>query len=172
MYHLKSLLSEGFIKKTTGGYQLTALGKRYVDKLSLKNFQPRFQPKIVTVIICRNSKGEYLLCHSSRQPFFGKFCFPYGKVHFGETIKKAADRELEEKTGLTYRQMDQALEYLQRIHVTVLASVGNCDLDLQDVTRKTAAVLGLPPQAVGPLLARTFAANLRARNEGDPVFTP
>jgi hydroxyacylglutathione hydrolase len=71
-----------------------------------------------------------------------------------------------------YRQMDQALEYLQKIHVAVLASVGNGDLDLQDVTRKTAAVLGLPPQAVGPLLARTFAANLRARDDGGPVFTP
>jgi hypothetical protein len=34
-----------------------------------------------------------------------------------------------------------------------------------ELTRRTAASLGLPPQAVNPLLARTFAANLRVRDQ-------
>ena len=112
VYHLKSLVSEGYVKKLEESYQLTALGKRYVDKLSLRNFQPRFQPKIVTVIICKNSKEEYLLCHSSRQPFFGKLCFPYGKIHFGETLKAGAARELKEKTGLSAQITHRADAYL------------------------------------------------------------
>jgi glyoxylase-like metal-dependent hydrolase (beta-lactamase superfamily II) len=64
-----------------------------------------------------------------------------------------------------YGQMDRALEYLLKIHKAVLASAGDGDPGLMELTRKTAAVLGLPPQAVNPLLSRTFAANLRARDE-------
>jgi glyoxylase-like metal-dependent hydrolase (beta-lactamase superfamily II) len=64
-----------------------------------------------------------------------------------------------------YGQMNQALEYLRKIHEAVIASAGNGDPDPMELARKTAAALGLPPQAVNPLLARTFAANLRARNE-------
>ena len=64
-----------------------------------------------------------------------------------------------------YGQMDLALEYLRKIHAAVIASAGDGDPDPMEITRKTVAALGLPPQAVNPLLARTFAANLRARNE-------
>jgi len=60
-----------------------------------------------------------------------------------------------------YRQMDKALDYLQKIHEAILTSAGDGVYDLGIITQKSAAVLGLPPQAVTPLLARTFAANLR-----------
>ncbi len=63
-----------------------------------------------------------------------------------------------------YRQMDQALVYLQTIHEAVLASAGEESPDPMELTRKTAAVIGLQPQAVNPLLARTFAANLRVQD--------
>jgi hydroxyacylglutathione hydrolase len=63
-----------------------------------------------------------------------------------------------------YRHMDLALDYLQQIHEAVLASAGDGFPDLIEFTGKAAAVLGLPPQAVTPLLARTFAANLRVRD--------
>jgi hydroxyacylglutathione hydrolase len=63
-----------------------------------------------------------------------------------------------------YRRMDRALAYLQKIHETVLTSQGSSTSDLMELTRTTAAALGLPPQVVNPLLARTFAANLRLGN--------
>jgi glyoxylase-like metal-dependent hydrolase (beta-lactamase superfamily II) len=63
-----------------------------------------------------------------------------------------------------YRQMDLALDYLQQVHKAVLASAGDGLPDPMELTGKAAAVLGLPPQAVNPLLARTFAANLRVRD--------
>ncbi len=63
-----------------------------------------------------------------------------------------------------YRQMDRAVEYLQAIHEAVLTAAGTDVPDLMELTRKTAAAIGLPPQAVNPLLARTFAANLRERD--------
>jgi hydroxyacylglutathione hydrolase len=68
------------------------------------------------------------------------------------------------KDGYSYRQMDLALKYLQYIHEVVLDSAGVGNPDLMELTIKSAAVLGLPPQAVNTLLARTFAANLRVRD--------
>lgn len=66
-----------------------------------------------------------------------------------------------------YRQMDRAAEYLRTIHEAVLDGAGTASPDLVELTRKTAAVLGLPPQAANPLLARTIAAHLRARDRKD-----
>jgi len=71
-----------------------------------------------------------------------------------------------------YRQMDQALAYLQKIHEAVLASAGAGYSDPLELTRKTAAALGLPPQAVNPLLTRTFEANLRVRDIPDLLSGP
>lgn len=112
MYHLKKLIAQGLVKRIEKGYVLTAHGNRYVDTLSMASFQPRFQPKIVTLIILRNRKGEYLLFERRRQPFHGLLGFPYGKVHFGESIIQAAHRELKEKTGLSARLAHRGEVYL------------------------------------------------------------
>jgi hypothetical protein len=61
--------------------------------------------------------------------------------------------------------MDKALDYLQKIQKTVLALSAEGITDPVELTKKAAAVLGLPPQAVTPLLARTFAANLQLRDQ-------
>ena len=72
-----------------------------------------------------------------------------------------------------YRQMDLALDYLRKIHAAVIAAAGDGSPDPMELTRKTVALLGLPPQAVNPLLARTFAANLKARDRVDlPAGSP
>lgn len=100
VYHLKRLLQDGLIIQTQGAYGLTAPGKRHIDKLSLKSFLPRPQPKIVTALIVQDRDNRYLLMHSKRQPFIDKVSFPYGKVHYGEIISEAAARELKEKAAL------------------------------------------------------------------------
>jgi glyoxylase-like metal-dependent hydrolase (beta-lactamase superfamily II) len=64
-----------------------------------------------------------------------------------------------------YRQMDLALNYLQHIHEVVLDNAGVGNPDLMELTIKSSNALGLPPHAVNPLLARTFAANLRVREQ-------
>jgi len=79
----------------------------------------------------------------------------------------------EPRTGNTaYRQMDRALLYLQKIHEAVLACTKDGSPDQMDLTRKTAAALGLPPQAVNPLLTRTFAANLKVKNRKNLLIDP
>ena len=100
VYHLKRLLTEELIVKKGINYSLTSKGKEYVGRLSSLNYQVRIQPKIVTLIVAKDVKGRYLLYQRRLQPFIGKVGFPYGKIHLGETIAKAAQRELVEKCGL------------------------------------------------------------------------
>lgn len=111
-YHLRTLLDSGMVERLTLGYQLTPRGKRYVDKMSLQSFYPRSQPKIVTVIICKNTVGECLLFKYKKQPFYDLYGFPSGKIHFGETIIEAANRELKEKTGLSAKLSHRGNVYL------------------------------------------------------------
>jgi ADP-ribose pyrophosphatase YjhB (NUDIX family) len=102
MYHLRAVMKAGWVaKRADGRYELTPEGLRYADGLSLKTFTPRAQPRIVTLIVCRNAEGKYLLVRRNRQPLLGFATFPYGKVHLGESIGQAASRELKEKTGLS-----------------------------------------------------------------------
>lgn len=101
MYHLKQLISDEIIQKNDQGlYELTLDGYILMSKTSRVNFRVREQPLIFNMIICQNSKGQYLLYKRLRQPFLGQISFPYGKLHLGEKIQPAAHRELEEKTGL------------------------------------------------------------------------
>jgi len=64
-----------------------------------------------------------------------------------------------------YRQMDRAADYLRKIHETVRSCAGTGSPELEELTRNAATALGLPPGSANPLLARTFAANLRVREQ-------
>jgi ADP-ribose pyrophosphatase YjhB (NUDIX family) len=102
MYHLKALMREKLVTKTESGkYTLTAAGKDYAERMSLTLMKPRFQPRVVTMLVISNDAGQYLLFRRARQPLFGLIGFPYGKIHRGEKIAAAAARELADKSGLT-----------------------------------------------------------------------
>lgn len=101
MYHLRVVTREGYVQKVADGYQLTASGKQFVDRISMEKFQPRIQPKIVTLLIVKNPQGQLLLWRRNKQPFIHKVGFITGKIHLGESINEAANRELYEKAGLT-----------------------------------------------------------------------
>ncbi|OGE19537.1 hypothetical protein A3A14_02820 [Candidatus Daviesbacteria bacterium RIFCSPLOWO2_01_FULL_43_38] len=125
MYHLKQLVKEDLVcKRTDGKYELTAEGLVFADRLSLSSFKPRIQPKIITMIVCQNKKGEYLLYKRKRQPFIGLSGFTYGKIHLGEKVAQAAERELREKTGLEAKLAHCGEVYLTTIKDgNVLASI-------------------------------------------------
>jgi hydroxyacylglutathione hydrolase len=63
--------------------------------------------------------------------------------------------------GDAYGQMNRAAEYLQNIHDAVRANAASGSADPMELASKAAAAIGLPPEAVTPLLARTFTANLK-----------
>ena len=66
-----------------------------------------------------------------------------------------------------YSGMDRALAYLQKIHEAVITTAATCFPDNPEFTKKTADLIGLPPNVINPLLTRTFAANLKIRNRPD-----
>lgn len=100
MYHVKQLISGGYVEKTAAGYTLTPSGLTYVDGLSLKNSQPRKQAKILSVIVLKNKRGEYILARRKYQPFVGTLLFPGGKQHYGESPEDHVVRELKEQFDL------------------------------------------------------------------------
>ena len=100
-YHLTALKKAGYVIRTSWGtYTLSSSGKLLVDSLSLETLRPRIQPKITIILACRDRLGRWLLMRRKVQPLLGQVGFPYGKLHLGETIQQAAERELMEKTGL------------------------------------------------------------------------
>lgn len=101
MYHLKQLIKLGFVEKIDGAYALTPMGLAHVDKLSMKDFKHRVQAKIITILAVEHTDGSWLMLRRLHQPYIGKVGFPSGKVHYGEYLRDAAVRDLEEKTGLT-----------------------------------------------------------------------
>jgi ADP-ribose pyrophosphatase YjhB (NUDIX family) len=118
MYHLRQLLKEQLVQKRDDGrYELTASGQVYADRLSLKTFKPRLQPRIVTLVACQNAQGQWLLYRRKRQPLIGQVGFPYGKLHVGELVQEAAERELKEKTGL-----DGILQHRGDGYITIIES--------------------------------------------------
>lgn len=102
VYHFRKLLGQELVAKLPdGSYVLTPEGKRHASKMSVSKMQYRQQPVIATFIGCQNEKGEWLLHRRAYQPFLGKMSLPYGKLHWGENLVEAGNRELREKAGLT-----------------------------------------------------------------------
>ena len=48
-------------------------------------------------------EDRVLLVKRGQAPFQGKWCIPGGKVRYGETLQQAAEREIEEETGITIK---------------------------------------------------------------------
>jgi glyoxylase-like metal-dependent hydrolase (beta-lactamase superfamily II) len=73
--------------------------------------------------------------------------------------------------GEVYRVMDDGLEYLQRIYNAVLKVAGgaapDAGLDTMELCRRTLAELGLPEAMANPLVARSFQASLKLRDQQD-----
>lgn len=66
-----------------------------------------------------------------------------------------------------YGQIERGLIYLQKIHTSVLHAAGSGDPEPMELARNVAGDIGLSPNAISPLLARTFAAHLRNRHRED-----
>ena len=128
VYHLKSLIREGLVKKSGNLYQLTTKGKQLVGRLSFQDFRERIQPRIVTMVACKNSRREYLLYRRNREPFLNTVGFPYGKIHLGETILEAAERELKEKTGVSAKLKHRGDVYLTTYENNDLLSQTLCHI--------------------------------------------
>ncbi|NLD57602.1 MAG: MBL fold metallo-hydrolase [Methanomicrobiales archaeon] len=81
------------------------------------------------------------------------------------TLLSAWDEPREGETA--YGQIEKGLRYIQKIHASVLHSAGSGNTEPVELARTVAGEIGLPPQAVSHLLARTLAGHLRYKNRED-----
>lgn len=104
-FHIKKLVELGLVEKVSRGtYSLSPNGKEYANKLDTDSNTVERQPKSAVVLAIertnKNGGKEYLFQERLKQPYFGFFGFPTGKIRWGETIIQTAERELMEETGL------------------------------------------------------------------------
>lgn len=104
-FHLQKLIELKLIEKVSRGtYTLTPRGKEYANKLDTDNNTVERQPKAAVILAIereKDGKKEYLFQERLKQPYYGFWGFPTGKIRWGETIVQTAERELMEETGLT-----------------------------------------------------------------------
>lgn len=100
-YHLEQLINDGLVEKNGRQYSLTIQGQIIADRANHQTVSIRTQPHIVVAPLVTNGKGQDLLYKHSFQPYLGLYGPPQGRLEYDdENIVEAAQRELQEKTGL------------------------------------------------------------------------
>lgn len=101
-FHIKKLVDEGYLTKNDDDkYVLTRIGKEYSNRMDTDDNVIEKQPKLSVALIVENGEGKFLAQQRLKQPYYGFWGRPTGKIRWGETMAEAAERELMEETGLT-----------------------------------------------------------------------
>ncbi len=104
-FHISRLVELGLVEKVSRGlYKLTPRGKEYANRLDTDNNTVERQPKAAVILALERkngSKKEFLFQERLKNPYFGFWGLPSGKIRWGETITETAMRESLEETGLT-----------------------------------------------------------------------
>ncbi len=106
-FHIGRLVEIGLVEKLARGrYRLTHRGKEYANKLDTDEKTIERQPKVAVLLAAErivDGRKEILFQQRTKNPYYGYWGFPSGKIRWGETIVQTAARELMEETGLTAR---------------------------------------------------------------------
>ncbi|MEX0934412.1 MAG: NUDIX domain-containing protein, partial [Candidatus Saccharimonadales bacterium] len=143
IYYLKQLIDEGLVKKSGSYYSLSPSGKQHAERISLKDLTVRLQPKIVTAPVVFDG-DEVLLYRWAREPGYGQFSLVHGKLHFGEGILAAANRELKEKTNL-----EATLEHVGSVYIREFDGEDCAKHLFSHVFKGSGAVGDMKPTKVG-----------------------
>lgn len=100
-FHLKKLIEQEIVTKNElKEYTLTIAGKEFANRFDTDNRVLERQPKVAVLLIVQNSDGKFLYQQRLKQPYYGFWGRPTGKIKYGESIIEAAARELLEETNL------------------------------------------------------------------------
>ncbi len=101
-FHLKKLVdNEYVVKQGPGRYHLSPQGKTYANRMDTDDSTIEKQPKLSVVIVLEDTEGRQLFQERLKQPYYGYWGHPTGKIRWGETMLETAARELMEEAGLT-----------------------------------------------------------------------
>ena len=101
-FHIKQLVGAGYITKISRGkYTLTIAGKEYANRMDTDERMIEKQAKVAVCLVIRREDGKELIQQRLKQPYYGYYGRPTGKIRWGETILEGAARELMEETGFT-----------------------------------------------------------------------
>jgi 8-oxo-dGTP diphosphatase len=101
-FHIKKLIETGYVtKRDDGEYVLSRAGKEYANRMDTDDNVIEKQPKISVALIIENAEGKFISQERLKQPYYGFWGRPTGKMRWGETFTETAARELMEETGLT-----------------------------------------------------------------------
>lgn len=100
-FHIKKLVEVGYLMKQDDLYTLTRAGKEYANRMDTDDNIIEKQPKLSVALIIEDGDGKFLAQQRLKQPYYGFWGRPTGKIRWGETMVQAAERELMEETGLT-----------------------------------------------------------------------
>jgi ADP-ribose pyrophosphatase YjhB (NUDIX family)/predicted transcriptional regulator len=115
-FYLKQLCDEAFVAKNDeGAYHLTQKGKEFANRFDTDERKVERQPKVAVCLMIRGKDGTQLVQQRLKQPYYGYWGRPTGKIRWGETILESAARELMEETGLeadlTFEEVYHKMDY-------------------------------------------------------------
>ncbi len=104
-YHLKALVTKGYIEKTDIGYTLSKDGQAYVADVyhtSDPQLQRLFKVNVITIVSrsLENGAIEILTQRRNAQPSHGLVDVMGGTIIKGEDVLEGANRKLNDETGL------------------------------------------------------------------------
>lgn len=104
-FHIGRLVELELVEKVARGhYSLSSKGKEYANRLDTDDNTIERQPKSAVILaIEREVKGvkQYLFQERLKNPYFGFWGLPSGKMRWGESVLETAERECLEETGFT-----------------------------------------------------------------------
>jgi DNA-binding transcriptional ArsR family regulator len=96
-FHISRLTELGLVEKLNRGqYALTPKGKEYANRLDTDNNTVERQPKIAVILAVERSvdgQRQILFQERLKNPYFGFWGLPTGKMLWGETVDETAARE-------------------------------------------------------------------------------
>lgn len=109
MYHLKELVKRDLVEKNEEGhYRLTPKGISLAQYFSSEKAALNPGTLSYSMLFLRSKNGKWLLIKRQKQPFYGCYAAPSGKIHTHETLLQAAAREF---SRITNDAIENKLEY-------------------------------------------------------------